>query len=160
MSKSEEETALVEVEDSAAIDRELNPIDPNTYIQNGFRDALFRSQNVRGRMWELVPKAHRTIDAILTEEITEKSMPTQFAAAKFVIEANLVKFPDISHKTVEINDNRIPPTAQTFRPVTRQEVIEAAVIAIEAEEHKGDDERPDDSADKPADRPDSSAKPA
>lgn len=133
-------TALAEVD----ADRELNPIDPNTYIRNGFRDAIFRSQNVRGRMWELVPKAHRTIDAILTEPITEKTMPTQFAAAKFVIEANMVKFPDVSHKTVEINDNRIPETARAFKPVTRQEVIEAAVVAIEAEEHRGDDERPED----------------
>lgn len=143
------DTALAVVDEKR--DAELNPIDPNTYIRNEFRDAIFRSHNVRGRMWSLVPKAHDTLEAILTEDITEKTMPTQFAAAKFVIETNLVKFPDVSHKTIEINDNRPPADAKVFKPVTRQEVIEAAVIAIEAEEHKGDDERPDDTANaKPA----------
>lgn len=140
MPRKKSETALAPVDEGDSTDRELNPIDPNTYIQNGFRDALFRSQNVRGRMWELVPKAHRAIDAILTEEITEKTMPTQFAAAKFVIEANLVKFPDISHKTVEIHDNRLPENAREFKPVTRQEVIEATLVAMEAEKHRGDSE--------------------
>jgi len=117
----------------------LNPIDPNAFIRDGFRDALFRSQEVRGKMWELAPNAHKKMRDIMNLDVSdEKTLSTQFSAAKFVIESNLVKFPDVSHKTVEINDNRNPDDMKVFEPVTRQEVIEATVIAMEAENHRGE----------------------
>jgi len=119
----------------------LNPIDPNMFIKDGFRDALFRSQEVRDTMWSIAPKAETKLKEILDlPTVDEKTLSTQFAAAKFVIESNLVKFPDISHKTVEIKDTRNPNDLKQFKPVTRQEVIDATVIAIEAENHRGEGE--------------------
>jgi len=127
------------VEVAEADEEALNPIDPNSFIRDGFRDALFRSQEVRGRLWELVPRANDKLRDILDLSATdEKTLSTQFNAAKFVIENNLVKFPEISHKTVNINDKREKPLKE-FKPITRQEVIEAAAVAAKAQGHRGDD---------------------
>ena len=117
----------------------LPACDPRRYMEDGFRDAFFRSQEVRENLWQLKPRAAVKIKEILElDPNNEKTLPTQFAAAKYVLDTSIIKYPDVSHKTVEVHDNRPPPGMVPYRAVSREEVIEAAVVAIEAEGHRGE----------------------
>jgi hypothetical protein len=117
------------------------PFDPRRYLEDGFRDAFFRSQEIRGQLWGLKDAANVKMKDILELPADDsKTLPTQFAAAKYVLDTNIIKYPDVSHRTVEMQDNRTPKGMQPYRAVTREEVIEAAVIAIEAEDHRGDEQ--------------------
>jgi len=130
------ETGMVTVDEDGS--EVVDPIRASDYLQEGFRDAYFRSQEVRGQLWSLVPLAMRKVREVLELETeNEKTVSTQYKAAQFVLDANLVKFPDVSHRSVSISDGRVPKGMREFQPVTKAEVIEAAVIAIKAEGHRG-----------------------
>ncbi len=122
-------------------------LNPDKYLIDKFRDAFFRSQEIRGGLWHLKEPANRKIADILALSVRdEKTISMQFAAAKYVLDTNIIKYPDISHKTIELQEGQRSPLAlKAYEPISRAEVIDAAVVAIEAESHRGD--KPDDSDD-------------
>ena len=135
MNKSsvDEEVSLVPVDNKEEL------LDPGKYLSNGFKDAYFRSQQVRGQLWGLVEPAREKLrDTLSLPTDDPKTLPSQIAAAKYVLDAHLIKYPDVSHRSVEISDNRSNQSLAPHTPVSRQEVIEAAIVAIEAEDHRGE----------------------
>ena len=101
---------------------------------------MFRSREVRSNLFELKAKSVNVLNAVLDAELTEKTMPSVLKAAQYVLDNCMVQFPELSHRTVEMEvHNSGTSTVKVERGpmVTKDEVMDAVLIASKAERHRG-----------------------
>lgn len=109
-------------------------VDWKKWVFDDFRDQLFRSKEVKDKLWHLKDRALDRLSDVLEQEISEKNISTIFMASKYVIDSQIVPLPEISHQTIE-SSGRMEHTLK--RPeipeVSKEELIEASRDALRSE---------------------------
>lgn len=132
----EDRETQLQVVEAAPVER----FDWRGFIADDFKDALFRSREVRKNLYELKDKGVQVLQEVLELPLTKDTLPSVLKAAQYVLDHSMVQFPELSHRTVEMEVHKTSSNTVNVNaaPVlSKSDVMDAILIASKADGHRG-----------------------